>query len=205
MIRIWGRRNSSNVAKVLWATAELGVAVERIDVGGPFGGTAEPAYRAMNPAGQIPTLEHDGFVLWESNAIVRYLASSFGAGSLLPDGERSRAVADQWMDYASTAVAPAIDALRAACRKPEASRDAPAVAAALQAAADRWGVLDTVLARHPFLAGDRLTTADIAFGALIHRWSLVPLERPAIPGVDTWHRRLAGRPAFAAHIADAVA
>ena len=81
MIKIWGRNTSVNVQKVMWAVGELGLPHERIDVGGSFGKNNEPAYLAMNPNGLVPTLEEDGFVLWESNAIVRHLAAKYGAGS----------------------------------------------------------------------------------------------------------------------------
>ena len=78
MLKIWGRTNSSNVKKVLWAAEELGLAYERIDAGGAFGIVDDPAYRALNPNGLVPTLEDGGLVLWESNAIVRYLSAQYG-------------------------------------------------------------------------------------------------------------------------------
>jgi glutathione S-transferase len=95
MLTIWGRPNSSYVAKVMWAVAELGAPCHRIDIGGSFGGTREPAYLKLNPNGTIPTLEDDGFVLWESNAIVRYLAARYGEGTLCPVDARARADADR--------------------------------------------------------------------------------------------------------------
>lgn len=206
MLTIWGRPNSSNVAKVMWATAELGIACTRIDVGGPFGRTREPAYLAMNPNATIPTLEEDGFVLWESNAIVRYLAARHGAGTLCPADPQARAVADQWMDWASTTVGPAMDRLRSAYRKPDAEQDRGEVAAALAAAGRVWAIADAAIGRSGgFLAGDRLTTADIALGALLHRWHLVPLERPSLPHVDGLYRGLCGRDGFLRHVVQVVA
>ena len=99
MIKIWGRNTSVNVQKVMWALGEVGVPHERIDVGGSFGKNNEPAYLAMNPNGLVPTLEEDGFLLWESNSIVRYLAAKYGAGKLEPADLRARARASSWMDW----------------------------------------------------------------------------------------------------------
>ena len=100
MIKIWGRNTSSNVQKVMWAVGEIGLPHERIDIGGPFGKNREPAYLAMNPNGLVPTLEEeDGFLLWESNSIVRYLAAKHRAGRLEPADLHARARASDWMDW----------------------------------------------------------------------------------------------------------
>ena len=100
MIKIWGRNTSANVQKVMWAVGEIGLAHERIDIGGPFGKNREPAYLAMNPNGLVPTLEEeDGFLLWESNSIVRYLAAKHRASVLEPADLRARARASAWMDW----------------------------------------------------------------------------------------------------------
>ena len=97
MLRIWGRNTSINVQKVLWAIGELGIAHERIDVGGSFGKNNEPEYLAKNPNGLVPTLEEeDGFILWESNTVVRYLAAKHGAGSLEPSDLKTRARSSSW-------------------------------------------------------------------------------------------------------------
>src|SRR6476660_233261 len=109
MIKIWGRNTSVNVQKVMWALGELGVPHERIDVGGSFGKNKEPAYLAMNPNGLVPTLEEDGFLLWESNSIVRYLASKYDkSGVLEPKDAKQRAQASQWMDWQLSVAGPAI-------------------------------------------------------------------------------------------------
>src|ERR1700754_387072 len=112
MLKIWGRNTSSNVQKAMWAVGELKLPHERIDVGGAFGKNDEPAYLAMNPNGLVPTLEEDdGFLLWESNSVVRYLASKFGAGTLEPADLRERASASRWMDWQLSVVGPAIHGL----------------------------------------------------------------------------------------------
>src|SRR6185503_3524707 len=108
MLKVWGRKNSSNVQKVMWAVGELGLAHERIDIGGPFGGNREPAYLALNPNGLVPTVEDGDLVLWESNSIVRHLASRHGAGTLEPADPATRALASQWMDWQLSVASPAI-------------------------------------------------------------------------------------------------
>ena len=110
MIKIWGRNTSSNVQKAMWAVGELKLEHERIDVGGAFGKNKEPAYLAMNPNGLVPTLEEeDGFLLWESNSVVRYLAGKHDkSGALEPKDAKQRAIASQWMDWQLSVVGPAI-------------------------------------------------------------------------------------------------
>lgn len=203
MLKIWGRANSSNVAKVMWAVAELDLACERVDIGGPFGGNHDPAYLHLNPTGRIPTIEDDGFVLWESNAIVRYLAAKSEPNGLWPSRLQLRADADRWMDWAATSLAPAIDGLRTAYRRPADIRDDDAVQAALTEAVKVIGIVEGVLQGSPFVAGDALTIGDIALGPLLHRWTLVPLAKPHFAGVMDWYERVRRRPGFAA-IADHV-
>ena len=132
MIKIWGRNTSSNVQKAMWAVGELGLAHERIDIGGAFGMNREPKYLAMNPNGLVPTLEEeDGFLLWESNSIVRYLAGKHDkAGALEPKDAHARALASQWMDWQLSVVGPAITpAFWGLIRTPEDKRDMAAIKA----------------------------------------------------------------------------
>src|SRR5690348_9690795 len=104
VLKIWGRANSFNVQKVLWCADELGVPYERVDLGGPFGGNDDPAYRRLNPNGVVPTIQDGDLVLWESNAIVRYLAAKHGSGTLYPSDLAVRADADRWMDWQLTTI-----------------------------------------------------------------------------------------------------
>ena len=106
-ITLWGRISSANVQKVRWALAELGLAYEHIPVGGKYGGNREPAYLALNPNGLVPTLRDGDLVLWESHAILRYLAATYGAGSLWPESPSARAIVDQWTDWTATTFQPA--------------------------------------------------------------------------------------------------
>ena len=106
MLKILGRKTSSNVQKVLWCCGEIGLAFEREDVGGPFGRNNEPEYLALNPNALVPTVIEDGFVLWESNAIVRYLCAKHAKGTLYPSDAKMNADADRWMDWQQTTLGP---------------------------------------------------------------------------------------------------
>ena len=124
MLRIWGRKTSSNVQKVLWVCDEIGVPFERIEAGGSFGRVNDPDYRAMNPNGRVPTIEDDGFVLWESNTICRYLASKHAAHAIYPPELRARADVERWMDWGSTTLGPALhQAFWGLARTPAQQRD----------------------------------------------------------------------------------
>lgn len=196
MIKLWGRLSSINVQKAVWALEELGLAYERIDAGGAFGLNDTPAYRRLNPNGLVPTLEHDGFVLWESNAIVRYLADRFGAGSLLPRDPRVRASADRWMDWQATAITPAMrDAFLHLVRTPAEQRDAELIARSAAETERNAGILDAHLESHPYVAGDAFTMGDIAVGASVHRWLNMPLRREERPHLARYYAALMERPA----------
>ena len=197
MLTIWGRANSGNVRKVLWCLEELGLAYERRDAGGAFGIVNDPAYRALNPNGLVPTLQDGALTVWESGAIVRYLAARHGAGTLWPEDPAARAVADQWMDWTGTTVQPAFGpAFVGLVRTPPEKRDTAAIAASLAATAARLAIADAALAQHPFLAGDRLTMADIPLGAIVYGWFGLAAERPPLPHLEAWYNRLAARPAY---------
>ncbi len=201
MIEIWGRRNASNVLPVMWAVGELGLAHVRNNLGGSFGGLDRPAYRAMNPNRRIPTIDDDGFVLWESNAIVRYLCRRYGEGTLLPDDERACALADQWMEWHKTTPYRAyIDLFWATVRTEPALRDPARIAELSRSAGDSWKILDQHLAERRFVAGDRLTMGDIPIGPAVHRYLQLEVERPDLPHLSAWHARLCDRPNFREHV-----
>lgn len=203
MIRLWGRATSSNVMKVIWLLEELGLPSERRDVGGPFGGTGGAEYRAMQPLGLVPALEEDGgFTLFESNAILRYLCNAYAPASpLYPAAPRARAEVDAWLDFQQTALTrPQTVVFVTLVRTPPERRDLAALAVGVKEAAAIWGILDARLARQPYLLGDHLTLADIAFGVHVHRWFVMPIEaRPEAPHLRAWYERLKTHPAYAAH------
>jgi glutathione S-transferase len=201
MLRILGRKTSSNVQKVLWCCGEIGLAFERTDVGGPFGGNKAPDYLALNPNGLVPTIDDDGFVLWESNAIVRYLSAKHAAGSLYPADARVRADADRWMDWQQTTVAAPLGILfRALLRTPPEAIERSEIESAERRAASALAILDARLARTKYVAGAELTIGDIALGYAPHRWLLMPIVRPSLPNLERWYRDLCERPAYREHV-----
>jgi glutathione S-transferase len=201
MLKILGRNNSSNVQKVMWAVGELGLAHEREDVGGAFGKNKEPAYLAMNPNGLVPTIVDDGFVLWESNAIVRYLAGKYGHGTLAPADLQPRAIAGQWMDWQIAVVGPAIfGAFWGLIRTPPEKRDAAAIKASQEKTAAALAMFDAWLAKNAYAAGAAFSMGDIPLGIMTYRfWQLAP-ERPALPNLKRWYDAIAARPAFQRHV-----
>src|SRR5438045_4722157 len=158
MLKIWGRTTSINVQKVMWAVGELTLPHERVDIGGSFGKNREPAYLAMNPNGLVPTLEEDGFLLWESNSIVRYLAAKYGVGTLAPADMQAQARASSWMDWQLTVAAPAITPVFwGLIRTPPEKRDHAAIEAGKVKTIAAMQMLDAQLAKSAFVAGDTLS------------------------------------------------
>ena len=202
MLTIYGRTNSVNVQKVLWCLAELALPYARIDAGLEHGKNTEPWYLALNPNGRVPLLVDGAFSLWESNTIVRYLASKHGGGSLCPASLETRALAERWMDWQlSTLVLPVSIVFQNLIRRPAAERDAAAVERNTREANRAMTLLDEHLQRQPYVAGDAFTMGDIPVGATAHRWLEIPgIERPALAAVRAWRARLAERRAFRDHV-----
>ncbi|MBI2312574.1 MAG: glutathione S-transferase family protein [Betaproteobacteria bacterium] len=201
MLKLWGRTNSVNVQKALWCLEELQVPYERVEAGGQFGVVNEPAYRALNPNGLVPTLEDDGFALWESNVIVRYLCAKHGAGSLWPEDLKARAEADKWMDWATTTVWPNLrPVFWGLVRTPEAERDVNAINAARKKTTEVLGILDAHLATRRYVAGPALTMGDIPLGCMVQRWMALPIRRPEQKNLGTWFERLCQRPGYQKYV-----
>ena len=202
MLKVWGRTTSSNVQKVMWAIGELGLTYERVDIGGPFGKNNEPAYLAMNPNGLVPTLEEDGgFVLWESNSIVRYLAAKHGPGKLEPKDLRAQASAGRWMDWQLSVAGPAITPVFwGLIRTPPEKRDAAAIDAAKVKTNAVMKILDAQLAKTAFVAGDTLSTGDIPVGIVAYRYRRLIPDHPKLDNLERWYASLEKRPAFQEHV-----
>src|ERR1700712_4240915 len=168
MLKIWGRNTSSNVQKVIWALAEMKLPFERIDVGGAFGKTKDPLYLAMNPNSLVPTLEEeDGFHLWESNSIVRYLAAKHDSRVLEPADLKTRALAQKWMDWQLSVMAPAITPVFwGLIRTPPEKRDHAAIDAGRAKTNTAAEMLDAQLGRTKYLAGDDFSYGDIPVGIM---------------------------------------
>lgn len=197
MLKIWGRTNSVNVKKALWCAEELGLRYERLDAGREHGVVDTPEYRKLNPNGLVPTIEDDGFVHWESHAIVRYLAAKHGAGTLWPDDLRVRAEADRWMDWVVSRLNPTMrTAFWGLVRTPAAERDAKAIAESVARSGELLAMADAALAQRPCIAGKSFTIGDIPLGCHVYNWMLLPIERRPLPHLEAWYQRLTRRAAY---------
>jgi glutathione S-transferase len=195
VLRIWGRLSSVNVQKVVWCADELALAYERVDAGGKFGANDTPGYLAMNPNGLVPVIDDDGFILYESNAIVRYFCARDPSASLWPVDPRGRADVDRWMEWQSTNYTPAMSAIFwQLIRTPADQRDAAAIEASRVKSEKLSGILDAHLRGRRFLAGDRFSAADIVVGCAAHRWLRLPVERAPRPDLERWYAGLGLRP-----------
>lgn len=198
MLKIWGRKNSSNVRKALWIAEELGLEYESVNAGGAFGLNDQPEYLAKNPNGVVPMIEDGDFVLWESNAIVRYLAAQYGAGTALYAGDiKARAQADKWMDWTtSTFAGPFRTVFWGVLRTPAEQQDWSQINAAKATVEGLLRIVDHTLATQPYLSGDELGMGDIPLGSFIYAWLEMPIERTELPHLKAWYARLQQREAY---------
>ena len=196
-MKIWGRGNSTNVRKVLWCAEELGLRYEHIPAGGSFGIVSTAEFQTLNPNGLVPCLQDGALVLWESNAIVRYLARQYGKGSFAPADARIWAAADKWMDWASLSFAvPFRDLFWNVVRCTPETRDETAMLRGQEQCASLMAVADTALAERPWLSGQHLGIGDIPLGCIAYAWFNMPIERPGLPALEAWYDRLSHRAAY---------
>jgi len=201
MVRVLGRANSINVQKVMWCAAEIGLEVERVDVGGAFGGNDTPEYLAKNPNGRVPTIEDGNYVLWESNSIVRYLAETYGDTPWQPENARIRARANQWMDwYLANLHPPMTTIFWQLIRTAPEDRDADSIATGTAEAAKLFGILDAQLVQRPHITGEEPSIGDIPIGCAAYRWHSMEIDRPHLANLKVWYERLSARPAFQEHV-----
>jgi len=200
MLKMWGRNTSSNVQKAMWAVGELRVPCERIDVGGAYGKTKEPFYLAMNPNSLVTTLEEeDGFTLWESNSVVRYLAATHG-GALEPKNPKVRAKASQWMDWQLSVIGPAITPVFwGLIRTPPEKRDQAAIDAGKEKTTAAAKIMDEQLAKTRYMAGDEFSYGDIPVGVMIRRYMELVPERPKLANLERWFGEISSRAPFKEH------
>jgi glutathione S-transferase len=197
MLKIWGNADSINVQKVLWCCEEIGLNYQRIDAARHFGIINTPEFRALNPNGLVPTIDDEGFVVWESNTIVRYLAAKHAAGTLWPTDAQDRTHADRWMDWTNSTLWPTMVPLfRAFMRTPEAQRDARAIEAVRLETIEVLEILDGRLKSSEYVGGATFTMGDIATGCAAWRWMALPVERPALTHLQRWFETLCERAAY---------
>ncbi len=201
MLQLKGRINSSNVMKALWVLDETGLDYEREDIGGAFGKNNEAPYLGLNPNGRIPTIIDGDLVLWESNSIVRYIASTHSLGDLCPADPAGRALCEMWMDWQLTELVNGmVPVFHSLIRKPPEERDPAAIAAARDVWAEKWAILDDHLSRNAYIGGDRFTMADIPIGPIAYRWYELPIEREDFTHLQRWYDLICARPAFRKHV-----
>lgn len=197
-LTLWGRTSSFNVQKVRWLLAELGLDYQHIPAGGDFGLLDTSEFRAMNPHARVPVLKDGETIVWESHAILRYLAASYGAPAWWPTAPAARAPADGWMDWAQTALQP--DFLMGVFwgwyRTPETRRDMKAVERSLASCTAHMRLLNETLARQPYLGGDRPNLADIPAGTALYRYFNLAIPHPDVPHVRACYERLQQRAAY---------
>lgn len=200
-MRLLGRSNSVNVKKVMWCAHELDISLERVDLGGPFGGVDTPEFRQRNPNGLIPVLEDGDLAIWESNAILRYLLATHGQGRLGSHDAISMARSDMWMDWVlSTLSVPFRELFLNKVRKTEETRDHEAMARGLVASGEKLAVVDTVLARQAWLSGEEFGIGDIPMGCYAYGWFNMDIERPELPHLQAWYERLTEREGYRTHV-----
>ena len=202
MLKIWGRRNSLNVQKVMWLVGELGLEHEHVPAGGPFGLTSSDAYGALNPNRLVPVIEDGANAIWESHTILRYLAARYGGRRYWPANAARRSRFDRWMDWTLAHWQPAFSTgvFWGYYRTPEAKRDWPSIHRAIAQCGELLGIVEAALDDHPFLAGADLSLGDITLGASMYRYHTLDIERPRLPRVEAWCERLADRPAYREHV-----
>lgn len=201
MLKILGRASSINVRKVLWVCEELGIAFSREDWGDGFKSPQDAAFKNMNPNALIPVIQEGDFILWESNAIIRYLANAYGGGWLYPEDPRARAPVDQWIDWQATELNTSWRyAFMSLVRHSPAHQDPRLLAAASKGWSHTMGILNAQLERTgAYVAGKAFSLADIPVGLSVNRWYETPLDHPDFPAVRAYYERLTLRKGYATY------
>lgn len=207
MLTIYGRDTSSNVQAVMWGAAELGLTVDRLDYGHQFGGLDTAEYRALNPHGRVPTLVDTtgggNVVVWESCAILRYLAAQYGDGvDFWPSDPAQRSQVDKWAEWAKISITLGftVPIFWSRVRTAASDRDEAALSRAIAAFEAQLDQVDAQLDRHSFLAGDAFTLADVILGHVLYRWFDIDVPRKPRPQLEAYYHRLCARPAYSTHV-----
>jgi glutathione S-transferase len=202
MITLWGRQDSTNVIKVLWLSEVLGIAFDRKDVGGPFGGLDSKAFLTLNPNGVIPVIEDGDTVVWESHSVLRFLAQKYGPDELYPTDPHARSHVERWLDWHISTLSPVLTPVFIALfRTPPERQDRAEIKRMLDRLTPAIRTLDAELGIRPYIAGERLSIADIAFGNSIWRWFAFPVDRPRFLNLEAWQARIAITPGYAKYVA----
>lgn len=202
MLTVYGRETSSNVQALIWALEELGLSYERLDYGENYGGLDTPEFRAMNPHGKIPVLKVGERAIFETPAILRYLAEVHGDAGFWPRDPLARAEVDMWAEWAKHEVAEAFTGpiFWRVVRTPRARWDVAAIRAAVEALEQQLAIAEARLADRAFLCGDVLSLADIQFGHVLYRYFDIEIARRDFPHLRAYFDRLSERPAYRAAV-----
>lgn len=201
MLKILGKSSSINVRKVLWTCEELGLGYELDQYGSGFKPTETSEFKAMNPNALVPVLIDEGFVLWESNTICRYLAGRQQRFDLLPEAPRARALMEKWMDWQATELNNAWRyAFMALVRQSPSHRDPDVINAGVQQWNRHMVMVEEQLSRSgAYIAGEVFSLADIVIGLSVNRWYMTRIKRPALPALAAYYERLNERPGYQLH------
>lgn len=201
MLKIWGRPTSLNSIKVLWCLDELGLDYELELCGLGHSSLDDPAYLQLNPNQMIPTIADNGFILWESHAIVRYLVTKYGFNTLFPADPQARANADKWMEWMVQNIKYRLRAIFHDRYRPGSPAGGEKAAAqGLAEIGQWWDILNIHLSSCDFVAGESFTMGDIPLGCAVYRYREMVPERPKMPHLDAWYERLVARPAYQRHV-----
>jgi len=190
VLEVWGSTSAANVQKVTWFLEEIGKPYVARGVGYKAPDPLDAIYLKVRGDSASPILKDGDVVLWEGNAVVRYLAERYAPGAYYPAQLEARADVDRWMDYQLSTIRPPLHAM---LRDP---LDARAVARSAVKLAEAMEPVEAALSRQPYLAGNAFTIGDIPVGINAYRWFLLDIERPAAPAIEAWVERLKARPAF---------
>ena len=200
MLEIWGRKNANQVIQVLWTLAELELDYQRHSIGTRNGDLETEEYKSLNPNSKIPTIRDNGFVMWESHAIIRYLARQYGLGTLYPDDPQKAAMSDQWMTWSTDSfMGTFFPVFWQLVRTEESERDYKKIAEMAKQSSEILQILEDHLVKNSFVAGEQFTYGDIPLGVLIHKYFVLDIERPSLPGIEAWYERLSLREPFQEH------
>ena len=198
---LWGRASSVNVQKVLWFLAETGAPFEHHVVGGPYGGLDRPEFASLSPMPRVPVLQHGELAIWESHAVLRYLAEFVAPHALSPKTATARAGIEPWMELVSTTLQPPFIALFwQKVRMTEDLRDGAKIEAARKAMQPALAAIAGKLETTEWLAGDEMSLADIAAGSLMFRINDVAPDLLQDGALQRWYAQLASREAYRASV-----
>lgn len=203
MLTVWGRKTSSNVQALMWCIGEMELPYVRHDIGHKYKGTETDFYYSLNPNRTVPVLQ-DGTAppLWETGAILRYLANRYGAESFWPSDDIQKANIDKWAEWSKINVATAFNlpVFWRVVRTPQENRDEQAIAEAMVKLENYLSVAEAQFEKHRFLAGDAFSLADIQFGHVLYRYYDIDVVRKTLPRLRAYYENIAVRPAFQEHV-----